>query len=195
MKWSHTHERRNSLSYLTSHVRTAGLLLLAMSGATTHAEAETSSTGTQTILFVCPHNAAKSIMAASYFNEQARKRGLPAKAHSAGTHPGESVSTAVVALLREEGIDVSCQKPRRIEERDLAGTDVVISLGCDDLVSSVPAGMSFQSWEDVPPPISDLPGAQRSIKRHVEELVERLLAPAAQNPGGPSTPTEPMSRP
>src|SRR5919107_5407576 len=85
----------------------------------------------QTILFLCPHNAAKSVLAAAYFDQLARERGLDYRAASAGTSPDAAPSPAVVAMLREEGIDVASHMPRRVTAVDLTNAHRVISLGCD----------------------------------------------------------------
>lgn len=135
---------------------------------------EAASTSTERILFVCPHNAAKSIMAAGYFNSLAKERGLSARASSAGTHPIDQISTEVVALLRIDGIDVSYQKSKRLTQHDLTRADQVVSLGCEDIITSISDQSKFESWDDVPPPAQDLPGTQKSIRGHVESLISRI---------------------
>jgi arsenate reductase (thioredoxin) len=71
----------------------------------------------RTILFLCPHNPAKSVLAAAYFDRLARERGLDYRATSAGTSPDAAPSPAVVAVLRVEGIDVTDHRPRRLTPR------------------------------------------------------------------------------
>src|SRR5829696_7805480 len=83
------------------------------------------------ILFLCPHNAAKSIIAAAYFDQLVQNHGLPYRAASAGTSPDAVPSPAVVAMLRDEGLDVAGYRPRRVTTKDLTGAHRVISLGCD----------------------------------------------------------------
>ena len=85
---------------------------------------------TTTILFLCPHHAAKSVIAAAYFNRLAQQYGLPATADSAGTDPAEIVSPAVVDLLRTEGIDVSGHQPRQVTQADQAQAQRIVSMGC-----------------------------------------------------------------
>jgi arsenate reductase len=65
----------------------------------------------RTFLFLCPHNAAKSVLAAAYFDQLARERGLDYRAASAGTTPDAAPSLAVVAMLRDEGVDVAGYRP------------------------------------------------------------------------------------
>jgi arsenate reductase (thioredoxin) len=130
---------------------------------------------TRTILFLCPHNAAKSVLAAAYFDQLARERGLDCQAASAGTSPDAVPSPAVVAMLREEGIDVAGHRPRRVTAEDLASAHRVISLGCDpdDLEDG---NARLDCWDDVPPASQDLGASRAAIKRHLDLLVNELAS-------------------
>ena len=126
-----------------------------------------------TLVFLCPHNAAKSVMAAAFFDRLAAERGLGFRADSAGTEPDDEPSPAVVAALREEGIDVAGHRPRLVGRRDLVAAHRVISLGCD-LGDLAPSGVRVERWDDVPPASRDLAAAREAIRRHVEALVTDL---------------------
>ena len=73
-----------------------------------------------TVVFVCPHGAAKSVLAAAYFQQLADRRGLRARARCAGTDPDPDVAPAVARALLEEGIDVRTERPRRVTREELA---------------------------------------------------------------------------
>src|SRR4051812_39669621 len=61
-----------------------------------------------TVLFVCEHGNVKSLMAASYFNQIARERGLHAHAVARGTAPdSDSVPPVIADGLRGDGLDTS----------------------------------------------------------------------------------------
>jgi protein-tyrosine-phosphatase len=126
-----------------------------------------------TILFLCPHGAAKSVLAAAYFDRSAHERGLGLRAASAGTEPDDQPSPAVVAALREEGIDVSILRPRRVSSDDLAAAQRVISLGCD-LNDLPPSGVLLERWDDVPPPSQNLEATRAAIRLRVAALVDEL---------------------
>ena len=129
----------------------------------------------RTILFLCPHNAAKSILAAAYFDQLARERGLDYRARSAGISPDAAPSPAVVAMLRDEGIDVAGHRPRRLTTEDLTSAHRVISLGCDP--DDVTGGNArVDRWDDVPPPSEDLGASRAAIKRHLDVLVNELAS-------------------
>lgn len=44
-----------------------------------------------TVLFMCPHGAAKSVLASAYFERLAKERGLNVRVESAGTEPDATV--------------------------------------------------------------------------------------------------------
>ena len=48
-----------------------------------------------TVLFICPHGAAKSVLASAYFQRLAKERGLNVRFDAAGIEPQEAVSTVV----------------------------------------------------------------------------------------------------
>jgi protein-tyrosine-phosphatase len=135
----------------------------------------------RTILFLCPHNAAKSVLAAAYFDQLARERGLDFRAASAGTSPDAAPSPVVVAMLRDEGIDVAGHRPRRLTTEDLTSADRVISLGCD-LDDLTEGNVPVERWDDVPAVSRDLAASRAAIRRHLDALVDELAA------GGPLTP-------
>jgi protein-tyrosine-phosphatase len=128
-----------------------------------------------TVLFICPHGAAKSVLASAYFQRAAAERGLNVRVDAAGVEPQEQVSTVVSDHLRRQGYTVSVAKPRAVTTEELRRADVVISLGCD--VTRLPAAPRvLQQWDDVPGPSEDLKGAENVIRRRVIALVEELLA-------------------
>src|SRR4030095_6320490 len=51
------------------------------------------------VLFLCPHGAAKSVLASAYFQRAARERGLTVRVDSAGIEPQEALAPVVVDHL------------------------------------------------------------------------------------------------
>ena len=129
---------------------------------------------TTRVLFLCPHGAAKSVLASTYFRRLAKERGLNVIVDSAGTDPDPSVSPAVAAHLAQQGYPVSTEKPRLVTADDLARADVVVSLGCDLTRSPTPAG-TLVKWDDVPGPSEDFAAADDAIRRRVTALVDDLV--------------------
>ena len=127
-----------------------------------------------TILFMCPHGAAKSVLASAYFQRLAKERGLNVHVESAGTEPDATVSPAVAAHLKEQGYSVPIAKPRKIAPEEFAAADVVISIGCDLAALPQPRGRLVR-WDEVPAPSDGFTAADEAIRKRVNDLVEELV--------------------
>lgn len=130
----------------------------------------------RTILFVCLHGAAKSVLAAAYFNQLAAARGLETRAEAAGTDPDPEVSPAVARALLGEGIDVRGRRPRRVTAEDLANASHVVSFGCD-LSGLAPPGPSVERWDDVPAVSADFDTARDAILARLGRLLADWESP------------------
>lgn len=128
---------------------------------------------TSTILFLCPHHAAKSVIAAAYFDRLVKQRQLAFAAASAGTEPDDVVSPKVADMLLTEGIDVSGHQPRRVSQDELMQAQRVISMGCTPEELNIGANR-VEQWSDIPMISQDLYGARDAIRTHVEALVMEL---------------------
>jgi arsenate reductase len=71
------------------------------------------------VLFVCVHNSARSQMAEEYLR---RAGGERFHVESAGLEPGQ-LNPRVVAVLREDGIDITGKETRDVHDVYLAGTE------------------------------------------------------------------------
>ena len=74
---------------------------------------------TQTILFVCEHGSAKSVIAAAHFNRMAEQKSLPYRAIARGTNPDPEIPQQVRLDLAKDGLNVSTSKPQLVAEKDL----------------------------------------------------------------------------
>jgi len=52
--------------------------------------------------------------------------------HSAGSAPGEHLNPAVVNAMKEKGIDISHEAPRKLTSEMGLDADVIITMGCGD---------------------------------------------------------------
>jgi arsenate reductase len=127
----------------------------------------------QTILFLCPHHAAKSVLASAYFDQLARQHDLPFRAASAGTHPADAVMPAIVALLRTENGEFTPQTPRHVTHEELESSSLIISMGCE-LADLDVAPEKVEQWNDLPALSEDLPRGRDAIHERVTALVESL---------------------
>lgn len=131
-----------------------------------------------TILFLCPHNAAKSVMAAAYCQHLAYERGLALRVTSAGTEPDTAVSELVLSRLGEQGFDVSDHIPRLVTAAELASASHIISLGCT--LSELPGSANnVESWDTVPPPSRQFDEAWAIIQVQVRGLLATLYPDAS----------------
>lgn len=123
-----------------------------------------------TVLFVCLHGAAKSLIAASHFQRLARERGMKARAEFAGTEPDPELTSAAVKGLLAEGIDVRGQRPRRVTAADIRGAARVVSFGCD--LGALAPGIAVDRWDDVPAVGENYRAARDVIVSRLPALVE-----------------------
>ena len=129
---------------------------------------------TPTVLFMCPHGAAKSVMASAYFQKLAKERGLNVRVDAAGTDPEPALSKGVVARLQKDGYAVPIEKPRAATAADMTTADVVISMGCD--LSKLPAPKGeLKNW-NVPDFSANFDAAEQAIRDQVTRLVDELVA-------------------
>ena len=126
-----------------------------------------------TVVFVCEHGAAKSVIATAYFNKVAAERGLHARALYRGVNPQAALSADALKGLRDDGVTVPDQSPSMITPTDVETATVIFAIGCT-LPKHAAASGKADTWDDVPNDKGY--GATRdAIKRHVERLVDDLL--------------------
>lgn len=127
------------------------------------------------VLFLCPHAAGKSLLAATYFRAAAGRAGLDVVIDVAGPHPDAENIPNVAAALERQGYAISWN-PKLVSALDTATADVIVSIGCvhDDL----PTTMPIREWE-VPMLSDDFDAAVRAIHERSEELAAELRATGA----------------
>jgi len=84
----------------------------------------------QTVLFVCEHGSAKSVIAAAHFNRLAEQRNLPYRAIARGINPDPEIPQQVRLNLAKDGLDVATWKPQVVAEKDVREAARVVTFGC-----------------------------------------------------------------
>jgi arsenate reductase len=135
------------------------------------------STPQRLVIFVCPHGAAKSVVAAACLAEAARRRGADLATRAVGLDPDPHFAPGALAGLRRLGLPEPGGAPRRLTPEDLAAAWRVITLGCDE--AAVP-GAVWQCWDDVPPVSEGFEAAHAVIERRVGALLDAIADPAAR---------------
>jgi len=129
--------------------------------------------GKPSVLFVCVHNAGRSQMAAGYLTHLA---GDAIEVRSAGSAPANSINPVVVEAMREEGIDLTEQKPKILTTDAVQASDVVITMGCGDVSDRIP-GKRYLDWQLDDPAGKDLDTVRPirdEIRRRIENLITEL---------------------
>lgn len=123
-----------------------------------------------TILFLCPHNAAKSVLAEAYFNQLMALQG-EFVGISAGTEPDENIMPAVANLLVAEGLDISHIRPHVMTKEELTSAQLIVSMGC-----AIPEEFEAKTvhWRDIPPASQNLSDASATIYQYVKTLADAL---------------------
>jgi len=128
------------------------------------------------ILFVCVENAGRSQMAEAFANKYGKGKLIGS---SAGNKPAEKVNPVVVEILKEEGIDISMNKPKLITTKMANEVDLVVTMGCND--QGVCPGPFFKptiEWHLEDPkgkPIEKVREIRDEIERQVQELIKEEL--------------------
>lgn len=136
------------------------------------------------VLFVCVHNAGRSVMAEAF----ATAAGLQAR--SAGTEPSAGPHPEVVSAMAEVGIDVSGHRGRALDDELVAWADAVITMGCAPDAQACPA-LTIADVTDwaLADPRGRRPDEVRAIRDEIRARVAALAgypAPAGR-PGRAAT--------
>jgi arsenate reductase (thioredoxin) len=123
------------------------------------------------VLYVCIHNAGRSIAAAVLTDHYAQGR---VHVRSAGSQPGSEVNAAVAQVLRERGLDPDQQFPKPLTDEAARAADVIVTMGCGDACPVYP-GKRYLDWELTDPAGKSVEEV-RPIIDHIDDRVRQLLA-------------------
>lgn len=138
-------------------------------------EKKVTSGETPTILFVCEHGAAKSVIAAAYFEKLASERGLKYKAVFRGVNPDPVIATIAEKGLGEDGINTIGWKPERVSRLDMDKASRIITLGCA-LPDGDRVNAKITDWNSIPSPSQSYQLARDEIRKEIQRLIDDLAA-------------------
>lgn len=124
------------------------------------------------ILFVCTHGAARSPIAAAYFNKIAKEEGLNFRAIFRGTEPDSTLTKGTTEGLKKDGFKISEWKPELVSENDISNAHQIITFDCE-LPSNLELD-NIEQWNGTPPISKDYEKARDIIREKVNHLVEKL---------------------
>jgi arsenate reductase (thioredoxin) len=135
--------------------------------------------GVPVVLFLCTHNAGRSVAARVLLDHYAQGR---IDVRSAGSEPADNLNPFVVAILRDRGLDPDKEFPKALTRKVAIEADVIVTMGCGDTCPTYP-GKRYLDWEledpagqplDVVRPIVD------EIDRRTQALLAEILDQAAE---------------
>ncbi len=124
------------------------------------------------VLFVCRHNTGRSQMAEAYLRHFLGER---VDVTSAGTIAADVPDAGVVAVMAEDGIDISAARPKLLDADRMANAGRIITMGCD--VEGVPR--IDDDWA-----LPDPKGQSLERLREIRDLVKTKARMLAEEIGG-----------
>ena len=119
----------------------------------------------QRIVFVCEHGAAKSVIAAAYFNKLASEANFRLHAIARGTHPDLELSPKAITGLKDDGLSPTELIPQRLSRADVETAQKIITF-CE-LPEEYQTKASVEQWDNVPP-------VSEGYQKARDEIVERI---------------------
>lgn len=132
-------------------------------------------TQTPVVLFLCTHNAGRSLAARVLLDHYAQGR---IDVRSAGSEPADELNPAVVAILKDRALDPAREFPKLLTDDTVRAADVVVTMGCGDTCPFYP-GKRYLDW-DLPDPADEPIEAVRPIVDDIDRRVQTLLAELIQ---------------
>jgi arsenate reductase len=123
------------------------------------------------VVFVCEHGAAKSVIAAAYFNKLAGEKGLNHQAMARGTNPDPTLSPHTVTGLLEDGLSPGESVPRKLTVADVEAAQRIITF-CQLQVEYQEKAI-IERWDGVPPVSEDYKKARDAIIEQIGHLINK----------------------
>jgi protein-tyrosine-phosphatase len=122
------------------------------------------------IIFVCEHGAAKSVLAATYFNHIAQKTGSNLRAIARGTDPHIELSPQMIKGLSEDGLVPAASVPQKITEADVRSAQRVIAF-CELPIEYEGQGV-IECWDDIPPVSENYTQTRDIIVERIRQMLK-----------------------
>jgi arsenate reductase (thioredoxin) len=129
------------------------------------------------VLFLCIHNAGRSLAARVLLDHYAAGR---IDVRSAGSEPGDQLNPSVVAILMERGLNPGKEFPKPLTDALAREADVIVTMGCGDTCPLYP-GTRYVDWELGDPagqPVDVVRPIVEEIDRRTQALLAELVDPA-----------------
>ena len=124
------------------------------------------------IIFVCEHGAAKSILAAAFFDRLAREKGLRFRAIARGTHPDSEISSKTIVGLKQDGLSPTQLTPAKLTWEEMRSAQRIISF-CE-LPKEYLQRVQVEQWLDIPPVSESYEQARDAIIARLQTVLVNL---------------------
>ena len=122
------------------------------------------------VLFVCVHNAGRSLAARVLLEHYAKGR---LDVRSAGSEPADQLNASVLEVLRERGLDPAREFPKLLTDVVARAADVIITMGCGD-ACPLYLGKRYLDW-DLEDPAGKPADSVRPIVDDIDRRVRLLF--------------------
>ncbi len=123
------------------------------------------------IVFVCEHGAAKSVVAAAYFNRFAQERGLNLQAVARGTNPDNELSPQTIQGLSKDGLTPRESIPQKLTSAEVQSAQRIVAF-CE--LPTEYQQVIVERWGDIPPVSENYEAARDAILRHINDFLSRI---------------------
>ena len=124
------------------------------------------------IVFVCEHGAAKSIIAAAYFNKLVGESGLELRAIARGTDPDNELSAKAISGLHADELTPTESVPQKLSLADVESAQRII--GFCELSEEYQQKGVIEQWENIPAVSENYEKARDAILEQLESLMKKL---------------------
>jgi arsenate reductase len=93
---------------------------------------------------------------------------------SAGSAPADQINPVAMEAMREVGIDITAERPKKLEYATARASDVIITMGCGDACPVFP-GKRYEDWK-LDDPAGQGIEAVRPIRDEIRDRVRGLVA-------------------
>jgi arsenate reductase (thioredoxin) len=126
------------------------------------------------ILFVCEHGAARSTIAAAYFNKLVQEQGLNYVAIFRGTDPDTVLTLGTATGLVKDGFDTSGWVPKPASTQDINAAYKTVTFDCVlPVKDNTPV---VEKWDGIPPISKNYDIARNQILEKINQLITQLRA-------------------
>jgi arsenate reductase (thioredoxin) len=123
-------------------------------------------TDTPVVLFLCTHNAGRSLAAKVLLDHYAQGQ---VEVRSAGSEPADQLNPSVIAILTERGLDPTKEFAKQLTDEDARESDVIVTMGCGDACPVYP-GKRYLDWD-----LEDPAGKPVEVVRPIVDEIERRV--------------------